>query len=478
LLAISGFALASCVTRVPQVLTPQIVPKTFIPQSEKLGPVWPSADWWQGFGSPELSQLIQAAQHNNRDLAAASARVMEVLAQSLIARSALFPQLGLQMQAQRSGSAGAGSAASRGSSSVISTSPSSSAANAFGLGVRASYQLDIWGVAQANLRAAQEAVKSTRFAQQAVALSITAHVADGYFSVLGLRERIAIANEDITAINGILDVIKLRVSTGTSSHLDLAQEQAQMESVEAQLTVLREQELEARVALSVLLGQPPETFEVEAQNTDGIRLPPVAPGIPSELLLRRPDLAEAEANLARAHANLDAARAVFLPQFSLTGTAGFASTAVKALLHGPSFVWSAGTNLLQTIFDGTLIGQKKLAYATQKELVADYESAVLNAYADVESALGQVRNNAEAEKHLRRELDAAREAFGIAQLQYRQGAAELLTVLQAQQTLFVARDQLAQTQLARMQALVHLFEALGGGWAELPQDRTQFSPAT
>jgi NodT family efflux transporter outer membrane factor (OMF) lipoprotein len=456
-----AFALASCATRVPQILTPQIVPEAFTPQTSGTAPLWPRADWWEGFQSPELAELIRAAQASNRNLAAAAARIMEAQAQTLIARSALFPQLNLQGHAQRSGS---GAAAFTGGST----------GNAFGLAVGASFQPDLWGLARANLRAAQETLKSTRFAQEAMALSITASVADEYFTVLALRERIAIANEDITAINGILDVIQLKVSTGTSSHLDLAQEQAQVESVAAQLPALEEQELEARIALSVLLGRPPEGFEVKAQNASGIQLPPVAPGLPSDLLLRRPDVAEAEANLAIAHANLDAARAAFLPQFALTGTAGFANTAVSALLHGPNFVWEAGSNLLQTIFEGTLIGQKKLADATQRQLIASYQSAVLNAYADVESALGQMRSSQEVENHLQREVDAAREAFAIAQLQYRQGAAELLTVLQAQQTLFAARDQLAQTQLARMQAVVHLFEALGGGWTELRVDRSQF----
>jgi len=127
-----------------------------------------------------------------------------------------------------------------------------------------------------------------------------------------------------------------------------------------------------------------------------------------------------------------------------------------------------------TIFDGgKLIGQKELAYATQEELVASYQSAVLNAYADVESALGQVRNDALEEQHLRREVDAAREALQISQLQYRQGVADLLNVLQAQQTLFGARDALAQARLARLQATVHLYTALGGGWQEPARDRTR-----
>ena len=459
--------LSGCATHVPQVLTPQVTPKTFSGQIVGSEQVWPQPDWWRTFGSSELSDLIEKAHGDNRDLAVAAARVMQAHAQTTIQRAALFPQINAQAQAFRSPS---------GASGQSITGQSFSAGNSFGLTFGASYELDFWGFARDNLHAANEALKSTRYAQQAVALTVTANVAKTYFSVLALRVRIAIANEDITAINGILDTINLRVSTGKSSRLDLAQEQAQVESVEAQLPVLEEQELEARVALAVLLGEPPQGFEVKTQNLDALHLPVVQAGLPSELLLRRPDVAEAEANLAAAHANLDAARAAFLPQFALTGNGGFAGTAINALLHGPNFAWDFGANLLQTVFDGgMLLGQKNLAQATQQELIASYQSAVLNAYADVENALGQETNNSRAEIHLGREVEAAREAFKISQLQYRQGATDLLTVLQAQQTLFSAEDQLAQTTLAHMQAVVHLFEALGGGWIEPTEERTQFA---
>lgn len=457
--------LAACATRPPQVLTPQIVPQKFAGQSTAAAPVWPQAKWWGGFGSPELSNLITLAQTDNRNLAAAAARLQEARAQVTIQRGALFPQVNLQADAIR---AGVGKRA-------VETGQQVSTGNSFGLNLDATYDLDIWGLARDNLRSASEALKSSRFAQQVTALTITSAVADTYFNVLALREQIAIAQEDITAINGILGTIKLKVHAGTTSHLDLAQEEAQVEAVQAELPVLEEQELEARVSLAVLLGRPPESFSVEAANGDGIRLPAVIAGLPSQLLLRRPDVAEAEANLAAAHANLQAARAAFLPQIALSGSDGFGSAAVNTLLHGPSTFWDAGAQLVQTIFaGGKLVGQKNLAYATQQELVADYQSAVLNAYADVESALGQVANYAREEDHLRREVDAAQEAFGISQLQYRQGVADLLNVLQAQQTLFEAKDQLAQAKLARLQALVHLYEALGGGWQETPRDRTQF----
>jgi outer membrane protein TolC len=418
------------------------MPRTFSGQlpSEQ---VWPQSGWWRSFDDPALTELIERAQANNRDLAVAVARVMEAKAQATIERAALFPQISAQAQAIRSSAAQSGQTIN---------GQGYSSGNAFALTFGASYELDLWGLSRANLRAANEMLKSARFAQQTVALMVT-------------------------AINGILDTIKLKVSTGKSSRLDLAQEQAQVESVEAQLPVLEEQELEARVSLAVLIGEPPETFDVATRSPTAFNLPVVGPALPSELLIRRPDVAEAEANLAAAHANLDAARAAFLPQIALTGNGGFASATLSALLHGPSFAYDFGANLLQTVFDGgKLVGQKDLVVATERGLIASYQSTVLNAYADAENALGQVSNHSKAESHLAREVDAAHEAFTIAQLQYRQGTTDLLTVLQAQQTLFSAEDQLAQNTLARMQALVHLFEALGGGWVESPNDRTQLAP--
>ena len=461
-LPLVGVLLAGCSTPVPQSLPPQMLPKTFTGPEVENAPVWPEASWWKGFQDDELTSLIADAQTGNRDLAVAAAHVMEAEAQTTIARSALFPQV--------NGGAGHVNSGCGGQSCQDFGNQ-----KAFNLTFNASYELDVWGLAQDNLRAAKEQVKSTRFAEQAVALALNANVADQYLNVLALRQRIAIADQYIVAINDILDVIKLRVKTGSISHLDLAREQAQLEFEEAQLPALQTQEKRALYTLAVLLGRPPEGFDVQAQNLDAVQSPQVGPGLPSELLLRRPDVAQAEANLASAHANVDAARAAFLPQISLTGSGGFVSTAIGTLLQGSNFGYAYGANLLQTIFDGgKLAGQKDLADATEQDFVAQYQSAALNAYSDVETALIQVANNQKAEDHLRHEVEAAKEAFEITQLQYRQGATDLLNVLQAQQQLFGAEDQLAQTIQASRQASVHLYEALGGGWVEKAEERTQF----
>ena len=453
--------LAACSTPVPQALSPQLVPKRFAGPVMPQASVWPKPDWWQGFGSPDLSVLIAQAQDGNRDLAAAAARVMQAEAQSTIQRAQLFPQIGAKADHLNAGCSGQGC-------------QQFGATKAFGLTFNASYELDFWGLARDNLRAANEQLKSARFAQQSVALTVSANVAGQYFNILAIRRRIAIDNEYIAAINGILDVIKLRVKAGSASHLDLAREQAQLEGVQAQLPGLETAEKQALFALAVLLGRPPEEFDIKTVDIDTVLAPQVGAGLPSELLLRRPDIAQAEAELAAAHANVDAARAAFLPQISLTGSGGFVSTAIGTLLQGSNFGYGYGASLLQTIFDGgRLAGQKDMAEGVQKEFIANYQSAALNAYADVENALIQVANTARAQAHLKGEVEAANEAFAISQLQYRQGTAELLNVLQAQQTLFSAQDQLVQITLANRQAAVHLFEALGGGWQEPAEDRTQ-----
>ena len=455
--------LAGCTTPVPKALSPQLVPRTFTGPIAGDAKVWPEPAWWQSFGDTQMTALVRQAQDGNRDVAIAAARVMQAEAQSTIQRSALFPQIGTQGDAQRGGCSGQSCQQFRNG-------------KAFGLTFNASYELDFWGLARDNLRAANEQLKAARFSQQSVALTVTANVASQYLNVLAIRRRIVIANENIAAIDAILRVIQLRVKAGSTSHLDLAREQAQIESVQAQLPALETLEKQALYSLAVLLGRPPEGFEIAPADLEKVLSPVVAAGIPSELLLRRPDIAQAEANLASAHANVDAARAAFLPQLSLTGSGGFVSTALGTLLQGSNFGYGYGLELLQTIFDGgKLAGQKDLAEATQQEFVAAYQGAALNAYADVEFALTQVANTSIAQGHLRSLIVAAQEAFEISQLQYRQGAADLLTVLQAQQTLFSAQDQLIQVTLANRQAAVHLYEALGGGWLEQPEDRTQIA---
>jgi NodT family efflux transporter outer membrane factor (OMF) lipoprotein len=468
-----GLVTASCQTPVPQALAPKYVPSNFTAPTAPAAEVWPKADWWKGFGSDELDGLILTAQTDNLDLAAAAARVLQAEAQSEISGSALFPSISLDGSAQRARSGSGGISVS---SSGVTTKAATG--NAFGLTVDASYELDIWGKARSNLRAADELVKASTYAQQVVALTVTADVATTYLDVLALRERLTIARQNIDAAKRILAITQAKVTNGVSSRLDLAQQQAQLAGQEAQIPALEEQEREGRYALAILLGRLPEGFDVTAQSLDHIAVPAVAPGLPSELLRRRPDVAQAEANLASAHANVDAARAAFFPQIGLTGSGGVQSSAIGSLFKNSAFGWSIGASLLQTIFDGGLLeGQLDLSKGQQLELVASYRSTVLASFSDVETTLGQVASLADQERFKTEQVNAAAEAFRISELQYREGVTDLLNVLTAQQILFTAQDQLVQIKLARIQADVGLYKALGGGWSEIADAATQAIPA-
>ena len=459
--------LSACASIEPEPampLTPQDIQPAW---SEPVLPgagVWPSVDWWRGFSIPELDALVRAARENNLDLAVATARVLQAEAQTRIVRSALFPTVGVAATLQPQAAIASGS---------------TSANTLFSFGPQVSYELDFWGLARNNARAADALLRSARYAQETVALSVTSNVAILYLDVLALRERIAIARNSLQTAMRVLDGIERRTANGLSSPLDLAQQQALVAGQAAVIPALEQLERGARYALALLLGRAPEGFLVTRQNLEEIGIPAVAAGIPSELLTRRPDIAEAEARLLAASANVGAARAAFFPQISLTASAGLASGAVSAVTDGlvvggasaaaggTGLVVGAGVAVLQTIFDaGRRQGQVDLALAEQQELVATYRSTVFNAFANVELALGDSASLADQERFKSEQVQRATMALDISDVQYREGLVDLFALLQAQQTLFTAQDELLQIKLARIQTVVGLYKALGGGWTQ------------
>lgn len=468
-MAVLAAALAGCSTPVPQALNPTDVPPKFDgPIPSDVG-VWPAKEWWHEFKSPELDDLIGQAETNNLDIAVAVANVLGAEAQSNIQRSALFPSLTANATAQRAQSSGAKINSSFGTQTVPGVTE-----NVFNLQGDASYGLDIWGLARDNLRVAEETLRADHYAQEEVTLTTVAGVGTTYLDVLALREEVVITQKNIEDAKRVLAITQSKLKYGVSSNLDLAQEEALVDQQESTLPVLQEQEREARLALAILLGRPPEGFDVKAQNLDGIALPLVAPGLPSQLILRRPDVAEAEANLASSHANVDAARAAFFPAVSLTGSGGSEATMAGMLFSAGTFQWSAGASALQTLFDaGKLFAQSDLAKAQQLGLVATYKKTVISAFSNVETELGQTSNFATEVDALQRDVKASTEAERISELQYREGIVDLTTLIQTQQTLFTAQVALVQAKLAYSQAVIGLYESLGGGWSQNPKDNTQ-----
>jgi multidrug efflux system outer membrane protein len=411
----------------------------------------PARDWWRSFGSTELSGLIDAAMSASPDMAIAAEHVRQAEAQVKIAGSTLFPVLNF--------SADTASRETRPQGGSWSGDKSSSAA------LSASYEIDLWGKNAAGVRAAMSALSATRFDHETVRLTLVAGVASAYFQVLSLRGRLAIARENLAIAERVFKVVEARARNGAVSALDLARQQAAVLAQRAAIPPLELQERQMLFALAILLGRQPEGFDAAASTLSAVLVPRIAPGIPADLLVRRPDLASAEAQLDAANANVAAARAALLPGISLTGSAGLASDVLLNFLSAPTATLSIGASLLQPIFNGgRLRAQVDVAASRERELVENYRKAVLAALTDVESALAAGGRTTAQELLQEKVVEQARLALKLAEIRYREGADDLLTALDAQRTLFQAEDQLAQLRLSRLQASVGLFKALGGAW--------------
>jgi NodT family efflux transporter outer membrane factor (OMF) lipoprotein len=412
----------------------------------------PSVVWWRGFRSRELTALIEEALTSNFDVAIAVARIVQADAQARIAGASLLPALDFNASGSRSQAAG-------------TTGSRPPPRNTIGVSLSASYEIDFWAKNRAAQRAAEQTAVASRFEREVVALATVVSVANGYFQVLAAHDRLRIARDNIAAATRVYNLIKQRFEVGTASALDLAQQESVVNSQRAAIPPL-EQVLRQTVAtLAVLVGRLPERVTIRAGSMSRVRIPRVTPGLPSDLLIQRPDIRQAEAQLASANANVEAARAAFFPSIELTGTGGYQSRALRTLLRPESALFDIAAGLTQPLLDGArLQGQFDFQKGFQDELLNAYRRAIVNGFADVERALIAVRQTARRESLQREVVDSARRAFEIAETRLREGTVDLITVLNTQQALFQAQDTLAQARLERLQAVVGLFQALGGGW--------------
>ena len=422
------------------------------PKAATLPQGWPSTQWWSGFHSAELSRLMTTGRAANDDLAAAIARVRQADAQVRISSAPLLPSLG----------ANAGGSRQR---QLSPTTGTPQLFNQLTAGLSAAYELDFWGESRAIRSAALASAEASRYDRETVELSVMSSIADTYFAVLALRDRLRIAHENLASAEENLHGLETDESVGTSTSLDVAQQATVVATVAATIPPLEQQERQQIDALAILLGTTPESVDVAANSLSGISAPPVVAGVPSQLLARRPDVAGAEAQLIAANADIRAARAAFLPTIDLTASGGFESKALASLLVPGSRIYALSGGITQPIFHGgALLGQYRFNEARYQELLADYHKAVISAFGNVEDALSAVSDTGE---QLAREENAAakaRSAYELAQDQFHAGTVNILTVLNTETALFTAEDALAQTQLAHLQAEVGLFNALGGGW--------------
>jgi multidrug efflux system outer membrane protein len=436
--------------------------------------VWPDGSWWRGFESPELTGLIETALVHNQDIAIAVARIRQADAQLRIAGAALLPSANATGNAswQHIGSA-TGSASSRARGGSVDL-------HSYSVGLNAAYALDFWGKAAAGRQAAMSNAMFSRFDRQTVALTVTANVASAWFTALALADRIRIAERNLGDSQQILAVVRGRRDAGTANELDVAQQETFVAASRAVLPNLRNQQEQAVIGLGILTGQPPEAVTVRPGTLATVLLPPVAPGLPSELLARRPDVAAAEAALRAKNANIAAARAGFFPAIQLTGSDGFQAASLGTLIGPGGALMSLAAGLTAPIFDGgALRGQLELAKGQYEEQLANYRKAVLQAFTDTDNALTAWRYVTEQEALEREAVDRARRAATIARAQMAAGTVDITTVLTIETTLLNNEDTLAQVRLARAEALLGLYKALGGGWRKAGNDaHPGLSPST
>ena len=412
---------------------------------------WPAADWWRAFGSETLDGLIAEAERNNDDLAGAIARVQEADAQARIAGAALLPSLdaGVTAARQRAQGNGAGPRVF----------------NTFNPEFSASYEIDFWGKNRASRDAARAAAEASRFDRQTVALTVVSSVASTYFQALELRDRIDVAQQNLSNGEKILRGFQLEQSAGTATALDVAQQETAVAQLNAALPPLLQQFRQIVYALAVLVGRTPESLDVRTGTLEHLSSPAVVEGLPSQLLSRRPDIAAAEQQLIAADADITVARAALFPSIQLTAGGGYESSALASLVSPPNRVYALSAGLLQPIFHGgALRGQVAYSHARQSELLTTYHKTVLTALGNVEGALVAARQTAEQQKRQRAAVATARRAYEFAQAQMAAGTVNILTVLNTENALFAAQDQLVQVNYSRLQSLVDLYTALGGGW--------------
>jgi outer membrane protein, multidrug efflux system len=419
----------------------------------------PALDWWRGFRSPELTRLIEEAQTANFDIAAAIGRIMQADAQSKIVGAALLPAIDFngnvtRSRASQAGNTGGGIGGGGGSERV-----------SYNLALNASYEIDFWGKNRALSRAAQENAIAARFDRDTVAVSTVVTVATAYFLVVTSQERLRSARQNLASAERVLTLVRQRFEAGTASALEVAQQETLVATQRAVIPQLDQTLRQNMAILAVLVGRAPANLKVRGGSLYRLGIPRVSPGLPSELLLQRPDIRSAETQLAGSSANVEAARAAFFPTISLTGQYGIVSAALKSLFTPQAIFYNVAANLAQPVFDGfRLEGQLELAQGRQVELLELYRRAVVSGFGDVEQALIAIADTTERERLQRQVVESSRRAFEIGETRLREGTVDLVTVLIIQQSLFQAEDNLAIARQARLQAVLSLFQALCGAW--------------
>jgi multidrug efflux system outer membrane protein len=417
--------------------------------------------WWEVMKDPVLQQLVREALATNLDLRTATARVAEARAQYGIARSFLFPQVGL--------TAGyTAEQASRLSEPPGSTQLKKTYQN-YGASIPVSWEIDLFGRIRREKEAAFAAYLATEQGRRAVVLTLVADVASTYILLRELDLQLEVARRTVGTNDETVRFYEKRLDGGVSNRLELDRAIANRARTAAVIPQLEQQIAFAENGLSLLLGRPPGTIDRGTTLTDAHVAPEIPSGLPAALLERRPDVLAAEQQLVAANASIGAAKALFFPTISLTGLLGTISSEFSNLLKADANVWQVSPSLFTPIFQGGRIRRNyEAAKARYDQVAAQYQKAALNSYREVANALVSVRTFGQSRRELEQGVESLRDASELARSRYDTGLANYLEILNADQELFDQELQLAQARGEELRSFVELYRALGGGWQQEP----------
>lgn len=462
---VTYFFLYGCINLGPDYMRPDLgapTPPSYENATDGSRPLEVEDRWWEVFGDSELNQLVNEVLEKNLDLRQTAARLLETRARYVQVRSDRFPGINLSGSKDRRQIAGGGFR----SGVIIDT---------YDLSVPASFEVDLWSRLAKASKSAWADILQREEARRTVAQTVISEAISLYLVMESLERRLQIAEQSIKAFRQSLKFVETRYQRGLTPVLDVRQARrvlAQAETIVPQL----EQELGiAQQQLSVLAGRYPETHAPRKQPKDYFKqLAPVPPGLPSDLLWRRPDIRAAEAGLRSLNELIGVAKAARFPTITLTGSYGWTSEDLNTLVRSDSVAWNLTQGIVQPIFDaGRLKAGQRAAEARYQEGVAEYMKTVLDAFAEVEGALLTRERQLERRERELRFLDEARATQRVAQDRYIRGLVIYLDVLNAQITRFQAEDNVALVDLAIFRNRVALHRALGGGWAEPKPVATQ-----
>lgn len=418
----------------------------------------PKGNWWEMFSDPELNRLETAAAGANQELKAAVAAFDQARDSADIARAGLFPNLSLAPTATRQRLSG---------SMPVNGANQGVSYNTFTMPLTAGYEVDLWGRVRRSVESARAQVQASADDLESVKLAIQAEVATDYFALRALDAESVLLRSSVEVFRKSLELTRNRRQGGVASDLDVAQAETVLKTTEAQLPATALQRARFEHGLALLTGQPASAFALAEQPLSATA-PTIPPGLPAELLERRPDIAGAERRMAAANAQIGIAKAAFFPTLKFNGLAGLQSMDAGVLFNWPSRMWAAGPSLTIPVFEGgqltAALRQTKSAY---DQTVALYRQTVLAAFADVEDNLAaQTLLAAEHDQEIAA-LAAARKQLDIATNRYRAGLVTYLEVATAQNLALQQERTVIGLHGARLVTAVALVKSLGGGWQKL-----------